>query len=338
MSGPVQCVCAARAAVVYIPSRGRRNTPAAGGGGGAAMQGDFTWESDMFRCALCMHLYTADGDRTPMVICANIHTACRQCLERLRPGGAGSCPNCRDPLWKHDAVNRDLVALMAGVRLRCGACESPQLMGNAAAVRHAAECTGTHAACPMFVHETSGAACQTHTRVADMWEHCQQFHNAGKDVQAAVVTLEPDGSHTASATFSVALRHNLSLYATAATPARTYHLCVHVLRHTGADRAESVVVYVRRFFPGLLLREHPVLVSIEVGAFGGAVLYLPELSSCHARIQDVLDGAAELRSRHAIQLPVGALAQMHERAPAASEDLHMAVSVQFRLEPASAAP
>jgi len=219
------------------------------------------------------------------------------------------------------------------VSLRCGACDSAQLMRNAAAVAHAAECTGTHAACPMFVHDTSGAACQTHTRVADMWEHCQQFHNPSKDVQAATVTLEADGARTASAAFPVALRHNLSLYAAAVTPEHTYRVCVHVLRCAAADGGESVVVYVRRFFPELILRAHPVLVSIEVGAFGGAVLHLPELASCHARIQDVLERPPEQRSRHAIQLPVSVVRQMHETAPAADEDLRMIVAVQFRLEP-----
>lgn len=303
------------------------------------MQDSFTWESDMFRCALCMHLYASasasDGsadDKTPMVICSNIHTACRACLQRLRPGGAGACPNCRVELWKHEAVNRDLVALMAGVSLRCGACDSPQPMNNAAAIEHAAECTGAHAACPMYLHDTAGVVCHTHTRVAEMWDHCQQFHNPSKDVQTATVTLEADGSHTASAAFPLVLRHNHALYAVAVTPEFTYRVCVHVLRSTAADKSEHVVVYVRRFFPGLVLRAHPVLVSLEVGAFGGAVLYLPELVSCHTRIQDVLDQPHEQRSRYAIELPVSAVRQMYDTPPPETEGLRMSIAVQIRLD------
>lgn len=311
------------------------------------MQTSFTWETDMFHCPLCMQLFAADAgarpECAPVIICKNIHTICRGCALRLHTTNSGDppCPQCRTTVWKNETINRDRVDLMEKLELRCGSCENTQLMSNAAAVHHARECTGSHVECPMFIHDSGLASCLRNIKVSDVWDHCQQHHNDSKYVQSATPTDacdrggggEGESEGRVSFSFPFTLHNNATLYATATTARSTYPLCVHIVRRRAADGTDSIALCVRRFFPAVLLEPEPMLVSIEVGAYGGVVLHLAEMISCNDKLDDILGAASDQTFRQAVQLPLAALRQMHDNPniAAALDDIEIVMSIQLRL-------
>lgn len=318
------------------------------------MQTCFTWEADMFHCSLCMQLFATDNATNPgcmpVIICKNIHTVCRACALRLQTthNGDPPCPQCRTSIWKQETVNRDRIEFMDRLNLQCGSCDNQQLMDNAAAVHHARECTGTHIQCPMFMHDSSLTTCMRNVKVSEVWEHCQHHHNDNKEIQSApaVYTTRDHASGAANATgivslsFPFTLQNNTTLYATATTAQRAYSFCVHVLRRRVADGTESVALCVRRFFPAVLLVPEPTLVSIEVGTYGGLVLHLTEMISCHDKIEDILSASPEQTIRNVIQIPLTALRQMHDAPHLAAtiEEFEITISIQLFLREHTAEP
>lgn len=293
----------------------------------------------MFRCSLCMQIFAADGvehaGATPVIICKNIHTSCRACSQRMLMA-AGSvdapCPQCRTAMWKQETINRDLVELMTKLALKCGSCDNEQLMTNSAAVQHAKECTGSHVQCPMFLHDTALSMCMRNIKVCNMWDHVQEFHNASNIiVSAPVATGEQTGMVNFS--FDIALHESVALYATATTARGTYNLCLHVLRRRAPDCTESVALCIRRFFPSVLIKPHPSILSIQIGRFGGVVLNLPEMISCQDKIEDLFGAPTDQKFRQLVQLPLTTLWQMDDGPRSTTEHgaVNMTVCMQLRL-------
>lgn len=299
------------------------------------MQANFTWESEMFRCSLCMNLYsesdTEPDNHFPVIVCSNIHTICHACLARLRTSNPlATCPTCRCETWKTVTPNRDLVNLISQVQLACGSCDKSVTMSNVEAILHAQECMGNNMACPMLLHDTGLTMCCSNIKVKDMWQHCQQFHNAQKEVQAVNAVAVADGGYTACFSLAATLQRHSMLFCTATTPTETYHWCVNVLMLPNDSAGDSVAVFVRRVFPALAIETKPTVVAVEVGMSGGFVLHLEEMVSCHTRVDDVLSASAPGAFRHTALLPMHVLRQMHDPpAPILPQDLKMTISVQI---------
>lgn len=303
------------------------------------MQACFSWEADMFRCSLCMQIFAADGvehdSATPVIVCKHIHTICRCCSERMLMA-AGSvdapCPQCRTAMWKQETVNRDLVELMGKLQLKCGSCDNEQLMTNSTAIQHAKECSGSHVQCPMFLHDTALSMCMRNIKVCDMWDHVQEFHNASNIiVSAPVATGEQMGMVNFS--FDIALHESLALHATAITAHATYNLCLHVLRRRARDHTESVAICIRRFFPAVLIKPHPSIITIQIGRLGGVLLHLPEMISCQDKIENLFDAPIDQKFRQLVQLPLTTLWQMDDapRCTTEHQSVNMTVSMQLQL-------
>lgn len=59
------------------------------------------------------------------------------------------CPQCRVPLWPDAKPNRGFLGVLKKLRLPCGSCTSPLLMGCREAATHALECANSRIRCPM---------------------------------------------------------------------------------------------------------------------------------------------------------------------------------------------
>ena len=83
------------------------------------------------------------------------------------------CPQCRVPLWPDAKPNRGFLGVLKKLRLPCGSCTSPLLMGCREAAMHALECANSRIRCPMhtgrLAHRPALHACAA--RFAEVGSH-----------------------------------------------------------------------------------------------------------------------------------------------------------------------
>jgi hypothetical protein len=283
-----------------------------------------TWENEEFRCSICLSIFSPlpSHQHEPLVICDNLHTICRTCLAQ-HLARSTSCPQCRIPCRGTDAaqVNRFVSGFLERVRMRCGSCALPDLLGHGEIARHVNECPGSKVLCPFPHTVSSGRACHQVVTASGLWEHCRSVHST------EVHTLEcapcPDGGLTASLTLPLSVAGLQNIFVSLTAQAETLNLCVHVYVMNDDDGRSVVCLATRRFYSEQRAAMGRILLSLEVGEIFGVVLPLkqplPPHAELHAHDVDQVDDV--------VRLPVSVLRAMQD--DKATEALKVTATVQF---------
>lgn len=274
------------------------------------MHDDATWEASDWRCPVCIQLYcpTPGSANEPLIICDNMHTMCRACLNQnaIR---TNTCPQCRIPCSDVSSCmsNRYIISFMERFSLRCGSCSLETKLNYDQIRKHSLECPMLRMQCP-FPHTVCPEnICRQNLVISSLWDHCKSVH--ATETHSVECTRKADDSYTGifSIPVTVNSRQNIFLSLTG-DMTDTLNMCLHIYQVQDEDGKSAVCIALRRFFPEHSARMTRVLVAIEVDEIYGLVMPLSDLLSPHS----VLEAADFDQMDCAIRLPLTMLRRMME--------------------------
>ena len=326
---------------------------------------DDTWESHAYRCPICMQIFSEEctTNMTPLIVCPNIHTVCRNCCNTLkdqqRGGVDAKCPQCRVDVWKNEVLNREKIYFLTKSMLACGSCSNDTPMSCGTARQHARECAENHITCPLLNNDVILSRCTQGMNISALWEHCQKFHileGAPGTMQIRAQQTEDNhnkGTLTATILLSVGFDKNSYFFFTITTDKKSYNMCLHLTkemprdgtdphdpRHSAADTVEnpSIFFILRRFFPELEISFGTILMSLEVGSICGMLLQIPAVVSSYEDTTMLKNMQVHARCKKIVQVPLSLLRQMitsaetsreAQNAPEDTSKLKIAISLQI---------